>query len=57
MLAAARSSRNVHHVEAVRSLVVATVVVSRGCDLLKSLLVPLPTNLGALPGILGGDIN
>jgi hypothetical protein len=55
MLAAACSSRDMCHVGAIRSLVVATIVVSRGCSLLKSLLAPLPTALGALLGILGGD--
>jgi hypothetical protein len=54
-LAAAHNSHDAHHAGAIRSLAIATVVVDRGCSLLKLLLVPLPATLGALPSILGGD--
>jgi hypothetical protein len=43
------------HTGVICLLVVATGSVSRGCSLLKSLLVPLPAALGTLPSILGGD--
>jgi hypothetical protein len=54
-LAAAYSHHNACHAGAIRSLVVATIIVDCGCSLLKSLLAPVPTALGALPSILGGD--
>jgi hypothetical protein len=47
--AATRSCPNVHHAGAVCSLTVAAVIISRGYDLLKSLLAPLPITLGAYP--------
>jgi hypothetical protein len=37
-------------------LAVATVVVSRGLDLLLLLLAPLLATLGALPGVLAGVV-
>jgi hypothetical protein len=43
------------HTAVICLLVIATVSVSHGCSLLKSLLVPLPAALGTLPSILGGD--
>jgi hypothetical protein len=55
MLAAASSNHDTRHVGAVCSLAVATIVVGRGCSLLKSLLASLPATLGTLPSVLGGD--
>jgi hypothetical protein len=37
-------------------LAVTTVVVGRGCGLLKLLLAPLPPTMCALPSILGGVV-
>jgi hypothetical protein len=56
MLAGAHSFRDEHHTRAVYSLVVATIVVGHGCGLLKSLLAALLATLGALPGVLCGNI-
>jgi hypothetical protein len=39
-----------------RLLAIANVVTDRGCGLLKTLLAPLPTALGALPGVLDSDV-
>jgi hypothetical protein len=55
-LAAASGSCDVHHTGDVRLLVVATITNDHGCGLLKTLLAPLPTALGTLPGILDGDV-
>jgi hypothetical protein len=48
-------SRDAHHARAARLLVVATIVVSRGFGLLKTLLAPLPATLGTFPDVLDGD--
>jgi hypothetical protein len=55
-LAAACGSHDVHHARATRLLVVATIVIGRGCALLMMLLAPLPTALGTLPSALEGDV-
>jgi hypothetical protein len=47
---------NVHHAEAASFLAVAIIIVGRGCNLLKTLLVPLPATLGALLSVLDGDV-
>jgi hypothetical protein len=57
MLAATHGSHDVHHTGAICSLAATTIVISRGRGLLKSLLPPLPTTLGTLPSVLGGDIS
>jgi hypothetical protein len=57
MLAPAHSSYDAHHSGAVCSLAIATVVIGHDCGPLKSLLAPLPTALGALPGVLGGNVD
>jgi hypothetical protein len=49
-------SRDVHHTRAARLLVVATIVVDRGCGLLKMMLAPFPTALGTFPSVLDGDV-
>jgi hypothetical protein len=56
MLAATCGSHGMHHTGAARLLVVATVVIGRSCDLLKTLLAPLPTTLGTLLDVLDGDV-
>jgi hypothetical protein len=57
MLAATHSSRDAHHVRAIRSPVVATIIIGHDCGFLKSLLTPLLDALGALPSVLDGNIN
>jgi hypothetical protein len=49
-------SRNVAHVRAACSLIVAIVIVSHGRNALRTLIVPLLSALGALLGIMDGDI-
>jgi hypothetical protein len=49
-------SHDSHHTGATCLLVVATIIIGRGCSLLKALLVPHPTILGPLPDILESDI-
>jgi hypothetical protein len=39
-----------------RFLAITTVIIDSGFGILKMLLVPLPTTLGALLGVLDGDI-
>jgi hypothetical protein len=56
VLAAACGSHDAHHAGAACLLVVATVIIGRGCGLLKVLLAPLPTALGSLPGIMESDV-
>jgi hypothetical protein len=43
-------------VEVRRFLAIATVIIDSSCGILKMLLVPLPTTLGALLGVLHGDV-
>jgi hypothetical protein len=43
-------------VEMRRFLSIATMIIDNGCGILKMLLVPLPTTLGALLSVLDGDV-
>jgi hypothetical protein len=52
-LSTACDGRGVHHDEATRLLVVATIITDRGCDFLMALLSPL---LAAHPDILDDDV-
>jgi hypothetical protein len=56
VLAATYDSHDTHHTRAARLLVVATIVVDRGCGLLKTLLVPFPAAPCTLPSILDGNV-
>jgi hypothetical protein len=56
VLAAACGSHDTQHIGATRLLVVATGAVDHDCSLLKTLLTPFPSALGALPSVLDGDI-
>jgi hypothetical protein len=55
-LAAACDSHDAHHTGAACLLAIAIIVVGRGCGLMQTLLAPLPTALGALHDILGGNV-
>jgi hypothetical protein len=55
-LAIAYGGRGVNHIRAARLLVVAAIVVDRGCSLQMVLFVPLLAALGALLGILNDDV-
>jgi hypothetical protein len=56
MLATACNSYGARHVGASYLLAIADVIVGHGGGLLKMLNGPLPTNLGTLLGVLGGDV-
>jgi hypothetical protein len=55
-LAAACGNHDAHHAGATHFLIVATVVIGRGCDRLKMLLAPLLATHDALLGILDGNV-
>jgi hypothetical protein len=49
-------SHDMRHNGADRLLAIATIAIGHGFNPLKTLLAPLPTALGALPGVLDGDV-
>jgi hypothetical protein len=55
-LAAACGHHGVHHTRAACLFVGATIIIGRGCGLLVVVLAPLLVALGALLGILDGDV-
>jgi hypothetical protein len=55
-LAAACGGHDAHHTGAARFIVVATVVIGHGYDLLKMLIVPLLATLGSFLGVSDGDV-
>jgi hypothetical protein len=56
MLAAVNGSHDAYHAGAACLLSAATIIVGHSCDLLKTLVVPLPAALGTQPGVLDGNV-
>jgi hypothetical protein len=56
VLAAVCGSQDVPHAGASRFLVVAAIVVGRGCHPLRTLLAPLLAALGTLLGVMDGGV-
>jgi hypothetical protein len=55
-LATTCGSHDMQHTGFARLLAISIVIIGRGFNLLKTLLVPLPVALRSLHGILDGDI-
>jgi hypothetical protein len=55
-LAAACGSHDAPHIEAACFLIIAAIIVGRGCSPLRMLLAPLLATLGTLTGIVDGDV-